>query len=351
MNKSPLVSIVVAIYNVEKYLKECIDSLCEQTYENIEILLIDDGSTDTSGSICDEYLQRDSRVQVIHKQNEGPASARQCGIKSATGQFLMMIDGDDWIDKETISECMNSFIMYPDIELVLFSYVKEFPKKSIRMHVMDQDSYMDSKQTEEKIYRRLYGLSTNELNHPERMDNIVSCCMKLYKIELARKGRFFDVREISSSEDTLFNMYALHECGASRYIDRGFYHYRKIETSITNSHRENLEKKWARLFEIMNSIIEEKNLPHKYRDALDNRIALSIIGIGMNELGNDSKGILGHIRYIRGYLGKQYYRNAIKQMDIKRLPFVWKVFFVCCKLKFSVSVYFMLCAMAKLRSK
>ena len=92
-----LISIVVHVYNVAEYLHECIDSIINQTYKNIEIILVDDGSTDNSGEICDEYAKKDNRIIVVHQENKGPNSARKKGIIIAKGNYIGFVDGDDWI--------------------------------------------------------------------------------------------------------------------------------------------------------------------------------------------------------------------------------------------------------------
>ena len=102
MNK--LVSIIIPVYNVEKYLAECIESVLKQTYQNIEILLIDDGSPDNSGKICDEYEEKDSRVRVIHKENGGVSSARNVGLEQANGEYITFIDSDDFVSESYIEE-------------------------------------------------------------------------------------------------------------------------------------------------------------------------------------------------------------------------------------------------------
>lgn len=93
-----LISIIVPVYNVEEYITKCLDSICEQTYKNIEIILVDDGSTDKSGSICDEYSNRDKRIKVIHKDNTGVSDSRNKGLDIANGDFIGFVDSDDWID-------------------------------------------------------------------------------------------------------------------------------------------------------------------------------------------------------------------------------------------------------------
>lgn len=100
--KDDLISVIVPVYNVEKYLRKCIDSILCQTYKNFEIILIDDGSSDNSGKICDEYLNRDERISVFHKKNQGLSEARNTGIKKAKGKYLTFVDSDDFINEEYI---------------------------------------------------------------------------------------------------------------------------------------------------------------------------------------------------------------------------------------------------------
>lgn len=111
MNKD-LVSVIVPVYNVEKYLGKCIRSICEQTYENLEIILSDDGSTDGSGKICDQYACTDSRIRVIHKENGGLSDARNAGIEMASGQYFMFVDSDDTITRDTVEKLYSAAIEY-----------------------------------------------------------------------------------------------------------------------------------------------------------------------------------------------------------------------------------------------
>ena len=97
------ISVIVPVYNVEKYIGECIKSIINQDYENIEIILVDDGSNDKSGEICDEYTLKDKRVKVIHKENGGVSSARNRGIESSTGEYIAFVDGDDYVTKDYVS--------------------------------------------------------------------------------------------------------------------------------------------------------------------------------------------------------------------------------------------------------
>ncbi len=101
------VSIIVPVYNTEKYLKKCFKSITEQTYSNLEIIIVDDGSTDDSGRLCDEYAQFDDRVMVIHKENGGLSSARNEGLRNSTGEYLTFVDSDDYISKDFVEKSLD----------------------------------------------------------------------------------------------------------------------------------------------------------------------------------------------------------------------------------------------------
>ena len=112
-----LISVIIPIYNVEKYLDRTLKGVCGQTYRNLEILLVDDGSTDGSGAICDRYANEDPRIRVFHKRNGGSSSARNLGIREATGQFIGFLDSDDWIEADMYETLMASIREHPECEI------------------------------------------------------------------------------------------------------------------------------------------------------------------------------------------------------------------------------------------
>ena len=105
--QKPLISVIVPVYKVEKYLHKCVDSILTQTLSDIELILVDDGSPDWSGAICDEYVEKDSRVRTIHKPNGGVSSARNKGLDVCTGEWIMFVDSDDFIDQNTLEEAIK----------------------------------------------------------------------------------------------------------------------------------------------------------------------------------------------------------------------------------------------------
>ena len=167
------ISIVVPIYNVEKYLRKCIESILKQTYYNLEIILVDDGSTDSSGEICDEYKNKDSRIIVIHQKNKGMSSARNSGIKCATGKYIGFIDSDDYIEKDMYEILLKNIIDYSaDIAICGFAFVennKVVPKEFTGdINVLDRQTALEELIKDRKIQSYVW----NKLYKREIWNNI-----------------------------------------------------------------------------------------------------------------------------------------------------------------------------------
>ena len=124
MNQNPRISVIVPVYNVEQYLPRCVESILAQIYENLEILLVDDGTKDNSGAICDAYARQDARVKAIHKKNGGLSSARNVGLDICTGDFILFVDSDDKIYRNTVKnllECQE----HTDADMVIFNFCRD----------------------------------------------------------------------------------------------------------------------------------------------------------------------------------------------------------------------------------
>lgn len=348
--KRSLISIIVPVYNVEKYLKKCLDSLVNQTYSNIEIICVNDGSKDHSLSILKEYEKRDPRIKVIDKENGGLSDARNVGLKHVNGDYLMFVDSDDWIEKTTCEKTVSAIEKY-HTDVVMWSYVREFGEKSLPKQIFDHNIYFDKKNTYRKIYRRFFGLYGSELTHPENADAIVTVWGKLYKSDLilTNQIQFVDTKEIATCEDALFNIDVFHYVNSCFFLNYNLYHYRKDPVSFTSSYRNDLRQKWLCLYKRMETIIIKNHLDVTFVDSLNNRIVLNVIGLGFNALSSD-KSLREKYCEIKASLKDSKVRKAIKNFDIKFLPIHWKVFFCFVKIRSVVGVYFLTCVMNKLRS-
>lgn len=177
---NPLISVIVPIYNVERYLKICIDSIVNQTYSNLEIILVDDGSPDKCPEICDEYAERDNRIKVIHQENGGLSAARNSGIDVAHGDFLTFIDSDDLVANNYVELLYNGLIKFDaDISIATFcTFTKEDELK------ISWKALSFAEKTKEECFRQ-YGSLKAEFSMP-----FISACNKLYKKDLFVSIRF-----------------------------------------------------------------------------------------------------------------------------------------------------------------
>lgn len=226
-----LISIIIPVYNVERYLKRCVDSIIHQTYENLEIILVDDGSSDRSGSICDEYKEHDNRIRVIHKENGGLGFARNSGLEIATGEYVAFIDGDDYIGKTHI-EAMLGLIKETATDTCMSGHTKVFSGATVEhKNVCAGRNFYDD--VKEQILPRMCGADNTGNDYIE-----MSACMVLFsnKIIQENKLRFVSEREFIS-EDLVFDFsyYPLSKgvcCG-----DMVDYYYCDNEGSLTTKYR------------------------------------------------------------------------------------------------------------------
>lgn len=347
--EAPLVTIVVPVYKTREYLEQCVQSLRSQSYPRLEILLVDDGSPDDCPARCDAYAAQDERIRVIHKENGGLSSAREAGIQRASGDYIMVVDSDDWIDPETVACCVQTALR-DSADCVLFGYVREYPGRSLPNPLFDGDFSCAEEQSEERVHRRIVGPDGEALRQPQRVDNLSSVCMKLYRTEKAQKGRIVSERVVGTSEDTIFNLYALDGCRVS-YVDRCFYHYRKSNAqSITTAHKPELAEKWDVMYRVVQEYMEGSGRAEAYRAPFLNRVACGMIGLGLNESGS-SAGLGQKARRLREILGKPLYEEAFAQLDTTCCGLKWKLFFFLCKTKAALPLAVLLQVMNHLRSR
>ena len=135
----PMVSVIVPVYKVERYIRKCIDSILKQSFTDFELILVDDGSPDKCGKICDEYAAKDKRIKVIHKKNGGLSDARNAGLDYATGGYICFIDSDDWIHKDLLKDNLERLVS-ENADVIIFNYVEVFKETSIERLVVKTDN-------------------------------------------------------------------------------------------------------------------------------------------------------------------------------------------------------------------
>lgn len=349
---SNMISIIVPVYNSELYLKKCLDSIISQTYKNIEIICIDDNSSDDSLRILREYEKKDQRIKVIQKANEGVSLARNVGLDVARGDYILFVDSDDWIDISTCEVALKK-ITEETADLVMWSYIRERETESSKKQIFDCDIVFEGKNVQEKLHRRMIGIVDDELTNPENADALCTVWGKLYckSIISANHIRFYDIRKIGTYEDGLFNLEYLKYVQKAIFLNQYFYHYRRTNVnSITGAYNANLGRQWDTLFHIMDKYIEQNALNEKYQEALHNRISLSLIPRGINEMTNDCSVGMKMIK-IKEIISQKRYIDSINSLKIQYMPIHWKVFFSAAKWKNTYIILIMLIAIQKIRGK
>lgn len=344
------ISIILPCYNVDKYLPKCLNSIVNQTYKNLEIICIIDGSPDNSLAICNEYAEKDSRIVIVEQENQGVAASRNNGLKFATGQLIMFVDADDWINAVTCEKAIKS-MQTNDADVVIWSYIREFAGSSKPKDIFNFESKSLSFNETRNVYRRLFGLFENELSNPENTDSLVTVWGKLYKREILEGIQFIDSSILSTAEDLLFNIYVFSRVKKVSYINERLTHYRKDnKSSITSNYKSKLYNEWDILFDKLQEEIICQGLGSDFQQSLNNRIALGIVGLGLNELENPN-GAIARIKKIKEIIASPRYRQAYKKLTLKYFPIHWKVFFLCARMNFATGLYILLILMKKMIGK
>ena len=228
MLTQPLLSVIVPVYNTAKYLPRSMESLNRQTYRNLEIILVDDGSTDDSSALCDRFAQESVNIRVIHKKNAGLGYARNSGLDVATGQYVTFLDSDDYVHEDMYAAMMAQIAdngadgVYCD-----FCLVKKDGRK-----IFCQSSFPEGKYPATDI---LLGMLGSEPEAKGDFDFEMSVCKGIYSLELIRSGsmRFVSERDILC-EDLVFNIAYLKKAKSVAYVKRSFYFYCENEGSLTH---------------------------------------------------------------------------------------------------------------------
>lgn len=211
-----LISVIVPVYNVEKYLAESLESIAGQTYRNLEILVVDDGSTDGSGAICDEFAKRDPRFRVYHKPNGGAASARNLALREARGEYLAFVDSDDVLEADAYAFMVQELEAHR-VDVVQGAFVDWYADESVQQVILDEPRQFTAQEYMERYtYDWTGGLLWDKLYRRKLFD-----------------GVFFEEGHII--DDEFFTYQGIMNASSIRYVPRIVYHYRKRRSSVTIS--------------------------------------------------------------------------------------------------------------------
>ena len=249
LNEHKKISVIVPVYNSEKYLEKCLDSIKSQTYTNLEIILIDDGSVDKSPSICDSYAKSDSRFIVIHKKNAGVSAARNDGLSRCIGDYITFVDSDDYIDNNMYSSMMKVADEY-SADIIMCDCLKEFANHQEKYSHNIRAGYYDYEDLKKEYYPNL--LITPDCEYPPAISN----CLLLIKSKCIKYDKQLICKYpagVKYSEDLFFGAQVFSKAKSFYYLkDECFYHYVANETSATHTFN---PQKWDNYI-MLHNIIE-----------------------------------------------------------------------------------------------
>lgn len=291
----PTISVIIPVYNVEPYIRQCLDSIVNQTYRNLEIIVIDDGSPDHCGEICDEYAAKDSRMIVIHKENGGLSAARNDGIMRATGEWLTFVDSDDWCELSYYEQFIKAIgNTNPDVFQACAS-IWEYPQSKKIEYSFSNAYQVSDRESIEKLMINILGIGLP--------------WDKLYRTAFVKNsGILFDT-SIKAFEDHLFNFQLFNQVKSAGGAVFAGYHYRQITMSISRGFNPNKPQINYDYITKLHHFIDEQNLPEKIRVAAYTDTILAII-------------VMQNCCFFHPGNNKTYREVANDIMSIKKWPFI-----------------------------
>ena len=283
------ISVIVPVYNKKDYLDECIESILSQTYGNLELLLVDDESTDGSGAICDKYADADGRVRVFHQKNGGPTAAVMCGMREAVGDYYTFIDSDDYVSKDML-QSMSECLVGKQGEIVCCNHVLEKRRETVPVIQPLPPGVYEGTKLNEEIKDKLMGQENRIIP--------MSRCMKLCeKSVFEGNDKYYDTR-LRMGDD--FNLMYPALLAAERIVimeEALFYHYRYVEDSIVHGYDPNSASNVISWYEAILRIVRDRQVPDGEMK-LNKEYCYMMLYVMKNELRNPARDYLQKIQDI-----------------------------------------------------
>lgn len=336
---NPLISIIAPVYKVqEQYLRDCIVSLQNQTYSNIEIILVDDGSPDNCGLVCDEFAKKDNRIKVIHKPNGGLVSARNAGYEIATGDWFCFMDSDDWLDVDMMEKIVHQLDTHTDIDVVFWKLVHEVNGQQITgklewkcndyTHVYGPD---ECKQL--AVDTLIYNLGVS------------SPVIRLVRMDFAKKNNVtHDSRTKQGLEGNIFAMRSFYYAQKALFINEYFYHYRYNPTSISKSVSEANVKCIIDCLKVMEEDISTFSNKEDFRKPMYDKAIYVILAMAMNTYfhpANTDSLVKRTTKFARIIDENLLFKEAIRNASYNEVDKFRKIalFFIKIKMYFILDVF------------
>lgn len=305
---------IIPVYKTpESYLRFCIESCLNQTFNDIEVILVDDGSPDNCGSICDEYANKNNRVKVVHKENGGLVSARNAGWKVATGEWFAFVDGDDWISVDMCEKLSEAIKQNPDADVFFWKLAFELENKTVK------GKFEWREERKKVVYS---GHDCKELARQvlDYDSGISSACNKLIRKDYSEKNGIYHnpiLRQGIEGYD--FSMRAFYYAKEAVYLNEYFYHYRYNENSISKSVNYKNSEYIVDGFKVLRAEVNGYPEKEEFSKVLNQRVCYSLIAMAMNcyyHPSNKDKLIIRNRKFKELINSTPMFRESIKTANI-----------------------------------
>ena len=319
------ISVIIPVYKVEAYLRQCLDSVINQTYRNLEIILVDDGSPDNCGAICDEYAKNDDRIIVIHKENGGLSAARNDALKLVTGDWISFVDSDDWCELN-LYEKVVARADASNSDIVIYSFYRGSSKEAeTRIHSFDTDFETEEREIISQL--QLSALSSKYIPFSKMQPHAMSAPWdKLFKTSFILNNGLSFPENVKAHEDVIFNVYAFQYAQKVSFFDSPLYHWRLNPTSIGHKYTPDRVKINEEIYREFFKIGDRYHLPGEYYQAVNVAIVNSTIVLGSQcffHSQNPMKFIC-KLQCLRETLNTKLIYTAFETVDRKMLGKVGK---------------------------
>lgn len=301
---NPLVSIIVPVYKVEKYIDRCVASLTEQTYPNLEIILVDDGSPDNCPAMCDEWAKKDARIKVLHQKNGGASAARNAGLDICKGEYLTFVDSDDYIEKDLVEVCLDKCLK-DGAEVVIYRLENVFKDHTKLQHI-DEEYYKDADSILQGIF----------------WDDVPSYPVRFFKASLWKKVRF----PLNTNWEDLVVMPDIFvQVKNAVYIERPLYHYEcgnaaSTSSSIKSKNKFGMYWGWRKRKVIGENLHNESLRKFAIKRSL--RSAITCLGLNTQ----DKLLLPEQVAELNQYIEQEYNKPGVPNIGGKYKFLIWSLF-------------------------
>ena len=269
-----LISVIVPIYNVEQYLVRCVDSIREQSYQALDIILVDDESPDGCPQLCEELKKQDPRIRVIHKKNGGLGYARNSGLEIARGEYVTFVDSDDWLSKDHIQNLYETAIKH-QADVVIGAHTVVSANGAEQKHYIQIPGGLY--EGDEVVNRVLLPLLGPDLNFPRDVELTSSSCMNLYKMEIIRSNNLQFISErYAVAEDLYFNVDVFAHAKRVALINEHGYYYFETQGSISRRYDTKRFERTLNYYEVIRSQVDRYHLTDRISYRIDRTFIMKV---------------------------------------------------------------------------